>query len=576
MAPMTSRQQCIISVSLALSTVGCSSDETAAGSDPGGTGGITVWDFGTGGADASAGGSAGSGGAALGGMAGATGGQGGAGGATQTAGTGGDGGADASAAGSGGDADGSAGATGGSDAGSTDATAVDARAPVPRPPGPAGTVTYYLTNTDGSAKFAPQPTLMFAAATNANPTITIDAATTYQTMDGFGLSLTNGSAEVISSLPAATQDAVLKDLFDPVTGIGISLIRISIGASDLNSTVFFYDTTAGDVDMKNFSLDGPDTTFTIPILKKILAIYPDLKILGSPWSPPPWMKSNNNSVGGSLLTQNYAAYALYFRKYLEAMRDQGINLWAITVQNEPLYGGNNPSMNMSADEQVAFINGNLGPTLKSAGITTKILAYDHNCDVASYAVTVCTKASEYVAGSAFHLYGGTISALTDTHNATGKDVWLTEQYTPGGANLANDFLWHMQNVELGTVNNWGRGAIEWNIASYTDYTPHTVGGCRNCQGAILVSGANAAKALSYYVVAHMSKFIRPEAVRVASTSTDTALMSSAFTNDGVMTIVVLNTGTAAKTFNIADGGKTITTTLQSHSAGTFAWDTRAN
>jgi glucosylceramidase len=573
MATKRSWQLGITAISLALSAPRCSSTDTPAANVTGGSGGITSWDFGNGGSDASANGGAGSGGQALGGMAGAAGGgQGGSGqgGSTQTGGTGGSGGSDAGAGGAAG-VDASAG-MGGSDAGSTDAGRSDA----PRPPGPPGTVTFYLTNTDGSAKFAAQPSLTFGAATNANPNITIDTATTYQTIDGFGLSLTNGSAEVLSSLPAATQDAVIKDLFDPVSGIGISLIRISIGASDLNSTVYFYDTTAGDVNMTSFSLNGPDTTYTIPILKKVLAIYPDLKILGSPWSPPPWMKSNNSSIGGSLQTQYYAAYALYFRKYLEAMRDQGIDLWAITVQNEPLYGGNNPSMNMSADEQVNFINNNLGPTLKSAGLTTKILAYDHNCDMASYAVTVCAKASQFVAGSAFHLYGGTINALTQTHDTTGKDVWLTEQYTPAGSSLAADFLWHMQNVELGTVNNWGRGAIEWNIASRTDYTPHTPGGCGNCQGAILVNGTNAAKALSYWVVAHMSKFIRPGAVRVASTSTDTALMSSAFMNDGVATIVVLNTGAAAKTFNIAYGGSKITTTLQSHSAGTFTWDTLAN
>jgi glucosylceramidase len=328
--------------------------------------------------------------------------------------------------------------------------------------------------------------------------------------------------------------------------------------------------------MTNFSLDGPETKWTIPIVKKVLAIYPDLKILGSPWSPPPWMKSNNSAVGGSLQTQYYQAYALYFVKYLQAMSAQGINLWAITVQNEPLYGGNNPSMNMSADEESNFINTALGPALKNAGLTTKILAYDHNCDQYQYAVTVCQKAGQWVAGSAFHLYGGTIDAMTTAHNLTGKDVWFTEQSTHSDTTLQNAFLWHMKNVELGSVNNWSRSAIEWNIASYTDCTPHTAGGCSACRGAIVVSGGNAAKTLSYWVVAHMSKFVRPGAVRVASTSTDTALMSSAFVNGTVMAIVVLNTGTAAKTFNIASGGQAITTTLQPSSAGTFTWDTRAN
>lgn len=445
----------------------------------------------------------------------------------------------------------------------------------PRPPGPKGTVTFYLTNIDGSAQFASQPSLQLGTGTDSYPDITIDTTTTYQTIDGFGLALTNGSAQVMSGLPAATLDQALTELYDPVNGIGMSFIRISIGACDENASLYWYDTTAGDTSLNDFSLDGPDTQYTIPMLKKILAIYPNLRILGSPWSPPPWMKDNNAAVGGTLQTQYYGVYANYLVKYIQAMQAEGIGLYAITMQNEPLYGGNNPSMNFSQQQEATFLESNLGPAMKAAGLSTKVFAYDHNLDQWTYAQYVCANSSDYAAGSAFHLYGGVIGDMTTAYNATGKDVWFTEYSTYAGDTLSSGaFDWHMQNVELGAVNNWARGVIEWVTATDQNYEPH-IGNCPTCLGALTVDGASYTKNVAYDFVGHMAKFIRPDAVRVASTTSNDNLMNAAFARDGVMTIVVLNTDTSSQSFNVSYGGQKFSATLESQSAATFAWDTMA-
>jgi len=413
------------------------------------------------------------------------------------------------------------------------------------------------------------------AGTDSYPDITIDTATTYQTIDGFGLSLTSGSAQVMSGLPAATLNQALTELYDPVNGIGMSFIRISIGASDENASLYWYDTTAGDTTLKNFSLAGPDTQYTIPMLKKILAIYPNLRILGSPWSPPPWMKDNNAAIGGTLQSQYFDVYANYLVKYIQAMQAEGIGLYAITMQNEPLYGGNNPSMNFSQQQEATFLESNLGPAMKAAGLSTKVFAYDHNLDQWTYAQYVCANSSDYAAGSAFHLYGGVIGDMTTAHDATGKDVWFTEYSTYAGDTLSSGaFDWHMQNVELGAVNNWARGVIEWVTATDQNHEPY-IGNCPTCLGAFTVDGANYTKNVAYYFVGHMAKFIRPDAVRVASTTSNNNLMNAAFARDGVITIVVLNTAGSSQSFNVSYGGQKFSATLESQSAATFAWDTMA-
>ena len=200
-------------------------------------------------------------------------------------------------------------------------------------------------------------TLSFGTVTNTSPNIDVDSTQTFQTVDGFGYTLTGGSATLINQLDATTKTALLQELFgNNSNSIGVSYLRVSIGASDLSASVFSYDDMpAGqtDVNLDNFSL-SLDTVDLIPLLKQILLINPNIKILGSPWSAPVWMKDNGNSIGGGLLTQYYGAYANYFVKYIQAMKAKGITIDAVTLQNEPQNGGNNPSMVMSASDAGQF------------------------------------------------------------------------------------------------------------------------------------------------------------------------------------------------------------------------------
>src|SRR5690606_35956757 len=205
------------------------------------------------------------------------------------------------------------------------------------------------------------------------------------------------------------------------SAIGINFLRLSIGASDLDEKVFSYaDLPEGQTDpeLKHFSL-AYDTLYLVPILQQILSINPDLKIMGSPWSPPAWMKTNNSPIGGKLMPEFYASYANYFVKYIQAMKEEGIPIYAVTIQNEPEHPGNNPSMAMAPEEQAEFIKSHLGPAFQKAGISTKILIFDHNCDHPEYPIAVLNdqEAYPFIDGSAFHLYAGEIDAMSKVKEA---------------------------------------------------------------------------------------------------------------------------------------------------------------
>lgn len=427
-------------------------------------------------------------------------------------------------------------------------------------------VSVWLTSGDKSNLFKAQQTLSFGKSTSAANLITIDTSVQYQTMDGFGYCLTEGSCEVIASLPESAQNSLLQDFFNPTSGLGISVLRISIGASDLSSSSYSYNENNNDINMNNFSLSGPDQVYLIPMLKKILVINPQIKILATPWSAPKWMKTSNSWIGGSLKTELHGAYATYFVKYLQAMKAQGINIWAITPQNEPINEDNEPSMGMSSSQQLNFIDKYLGPAMKQANLlSTKIIGYDHNCDNASFAIEVCTSA--YVDGSAFHLYAGDISTLSDVHEATGKNAYFTEQFISGN-NFGGDLDWHMKRVELGAVLNWSKVVLEWNLASYSDFTPHTQKGCTNCQGAITVNNGNITKNLAYYLIGHMSKVIKPGAVRIDSDNYENA---AAFKNvDGSIGLVIYNSGDA-RAISIKLGNKNLNYTIPANTVASFLW-----
>ena len=449
--------------------------------------------------------------------------------------------------------------------------------PVPNPV--TNDVDFWLTRGDQSAVLQKQVTVLgFGTSYNIYPNIVVDDNQVFQTIDGFGYTLTGGSAQVINSLNSTAKQQLLQELFGSgSSSISISYLRISIGASDLNAAPFSYDDMpAGqtDITLSNFSL-APDMTDLIPLLKEILAINPSLKIIATPWSAPVWMKDNNSFMGGSLQPQYYGVYARYFVKYIQKMRAEGILIDAVTPQNEPLHPGNNPSMLMSALQQAEFIKNSLGPAFQAAAIATKIIIYDHNCDRPDYPIAVLNDgaANSFIDGSAFHLYAGDISALSSVHNAfPGKNVYFTEQYTSSTGSFDGDLKWHLKNVIIGSMRNWSKVALEWNMANNPAFEPHTQGGCNTCKGAITVNSSdNFTRNVGYYIIAHASKFVPAGSVRIASTLNGN-LNSVAFkAPDGKKVLIVENDGNATELFNIKFNGRWVAASLEKASVGTFIW-----
>ncbi|WP_206156124.1 glycoside hydrolase family 30 protein [Chitinophaga fulva] len=442
-------------------------------------------------------------------------------------------------------------------------------------------ITAFITSSDQQYLLKEQTGLRFSVA-NANgyTTITVDPAQTFQPVEGFGYTLTGGSAQLINAMNATAKQQLLQEIFG--TGsrqLGVSYLRISIGASDLNATVFSYDDMPKgetDVPLAHFSL-SPDMaggTGLVPLLKEILQINPKLKIMAAPWSPPVWMKDNGSSKGGSLQPKYYSVYAQYFVKYVQAMKAAGIPIDAITPQNEPLHPGNNPSLKMVAEAQRDFIKDHLGPAFAAANIGTKIVVYDHNCDRPDYPLTILadTAAARYVHGSAFHLYAGDISALTTVHNAApGKAIYFTEQWTGSKETFDNNLRWHIKHVIIGAMRNYSRTALEWNLANDTAYKPYTPGGCTQCKGAFTINGNHITRNAAYYIIAHASRFVPAGAVRIGSNN-EGNFHSVAFKRpDGKKVLIVLNDNNAEASFNLRYQGKQAVAVLPPASVGTYVF-----
>lgn len=417
----------------------------------------------------------------------------------------------------------------------------------------------------------------FRTTINQDPVIVTDTTSAFQTIDGFGNCLTGGSAILLNNMSPSERSSLLRELFGTDgNAIGISYLRVSIGASDLSDRVFSYDDLPEgetDPEMSRFSLT-PEKEDLIPVLKEILEINPGIKILGSPWSAPLWMKTTFSSIGGSLKPEWYGAYAKYFVKYIQGMKAEGIDIDAITIQNEPLYGGNNPSMLMSAAEQALFIKQYLGPAFATAGITTKIIIYDHNADRTDYPLEILSDAGarQYADGSAFHLYGGTIDALSAVHDAyPSKNLYFTEQWVGGPGNLEEDLKWHVENLVIGATRHWCRIVLEWNLASDPQYDPHTPGGCDRCLGTVTINGNTIKRNPAYYILAHSAKFVRPGSVRV-STNIPGNLPNVAFIRpDGKKVLIVLNTAPVKKNFNVKFRGSAVRLSLDPGAVGTYMW-----
>jgi len=438
---------------------------------------------------------------------------------------------------------------------------------------------FYLTTADQSVLFQRQSVTSEHSEKNNFPTIDVSIATSYQEIDGFGFTLTGGSANLINAMSATAKKKLLNELFgNKLNDIGISYLRVSLGASDLDAKVFSYnDLPLGETDifLAKFSI-AEDKKNLIPVLQQILAINPKIKIMASPWSPPTWMKTNhaenNASKGGSLKAEYFDVYAQYFVKYIQAMNAEGILIDAITVQNEPLHPGNNPSLYMEAEQQAEFVKNALGPAFKIAQLDTKIIIYDHNADRPDYPISVLndSEANPYIDGSAFHLYGGKIESLSLVHEQhPDKHIYFTEQWIGAPGNFPEDIKFHVKELIIGATRNWSKTVLEWNLAADPDSLPHTEGGCTRCLGAVTLDGDLIKRNPAYYIIAHASKFVRPGSVRIES-NTSVALPNVAFkTPTGEVVVIVFNNSTDKQQFNIRISDEVISAALAIGAVGTF-------
>ncbi|MBZ4189913.1 glycoside hydrolase family 30 protein [Niabella beijingensis] len=445
------------------------------------------------------------------------------------------------------------------------------------PPAPDAVLTVWITRADSSVLLKKSNTINFSSGRTGGMVITVDSARAFQEIDGFGYTLTGGSAMLINRMDDAKKETLLKELFGSgENSIGISYLRVSVGASDLDSAVFSYnDLLPGQTDIaqEKFSI-APDKINLIPVLKQILTINPAIKILASPWSPPAWMNDNGATKGGSLKPEYYASYANYLVKYIQAMKAEGIAIDALTPQNEPLHPGNNPSLLMLAEQQRDFIKDQLGPAFKAAGIQTKIVVYDHNLDRPDYPITILNdpEAKKYIDGSAFHLYAGNVSALNQVHTAhPDRNLYFTEQWTGSTGSFNGDLKWHIKNVIIGTIKNWSRIALEWNLASDPGYNPHTPGGCTQCKGALTLDGNGVNRNVAYYIIAHASKFVPAGSRRIYS-SDAAGLSNVAFlTPAGKKVMIVLNEQNGEQVFRISYSGKNAVCMLPANTVATLVW-----
>ena len=442
-------------------------------------------------------------------------------------------------------------------------------------------VEVWLTMGDESIKLQQQPYTSFQLGQGVNAyKVFVNESVKYQQMDGVGAAITDSSAWLIThDLTSSQRDALMNSLFSPSVGIGISYAHLPIGGSDfVLSQYTFDDMPVGQTDpgLNFFSIDH-DRPYIIPVIRQAMSLNPRLKFLASPWSAPAWMKARPILGGSYLLASNYQTYANYFVKFIQAYQAEGIPIHAVTVQNEPHFVNiGYPTMYMAASDQANFVKGYLGPTFATAGLTPKILVWDHNWNEPDYPLSILNDASAraFVAGSAWHCYAGNPSAQSQVHAAyPDKDIYLTEC---SGDNRTSDFaanvVWFMQNIVIGTVRNWARSVMLWNLALDEFSGPH-IGGCDSCRGVvtILTRDHQLHYEVEYYVLGHVSKFVIPGAYRIASNTYSGVVETVAFLNPDSYVLVVLNPTASRKAFDVQWGGRYFAYDLPAQSVVTFKW-----
>ncbi|MEU7867020.1 RICIN domain-containing protein [Dactylosporangium sp. NPDC049140] len=439
----------------------------------------------------------------------------------------------------------------------------------PAPALAATSASVWLTTPDRANLLSQKSAVPFGTA-GSGAVIAVNPNSTYQSMVGFGASLTDSSAYLIYNSPA--RNTVMTNLFSPSSGIGLNWLRQPFGASDFARSFYSYDEGAADPGLSRFSV-AHDQAYILPLLTQARSINPQVQVMGVPWSAPGWMKTSGNMVGGSLSTGYEGAFGDYLVKSIQAYQAAGVPVQYLSIANEPQYSpAGYPGMLMQSDQQARIIN-SLAPKLSAAGTGTKILAWDHNWDNTSFPQQVLASAGNNVAGTAWHCYGGTPSGQTTVHNAyPNKDIFFTEcSGTESGNTFADSLLWQGRNLTVGAVRNWARTVTTWNMALDASHGP-VIGSCTNCMGVVTVNGGSVTYNAEYYVLGHLSKFVKPGAVRIDSTNQGQGgIENVAFRNpDGSIVLVAVNSG-GAQNFQVSYGGSSFGYNLPAGAMATFTW-----
>jgi glucosylceramidase len=440
----------------------------------------------------------------------------------------------------------------------------------------------WLTTADQTRLLARQPDVLIGSGSNASPVvIDVDDRTSYQEMIGFGAAMTDASAYLIQHKLGTQRDAILHELFGRNPGLGLSFMRVPMGASDFSTHDYSYDDTpAGQTDsaLARFSLDE-DRADKLPALKAALAINPQLKLVASPWSLPGWMKTTGSLIKGTMRPEFYTSFADYFRKFVEGYRAEGVPIFGVTLQNEPAYEPDNyPGMRLDPPVRAELIGKHMGPLFARTGIQALIIDWDHNWDLPSspLAVLADSAARRYVNGVAWHCYAGDVDVQENVHSAyPTKDAYFTECSGGGWAPVwADNLKFFVGKLIIGSTRGWARGVALWNLALDENGGPH-LGGCGNCRGVITINSVTGSvtRNVEYYALAHASQFVRPGARRIASTTDVGGLQSVAFKNadDGSKVLIVLNTATVEVSFSVHSGGKAIAYALPAGAVVTLCW-----
>jgi len=445
-------------------------------------------------------------------------------------------------------------------------------------------VRVWLTDVSADKWVAGQDDVLFKARKAANPlTIKIDDSVKYQKVHGFGAAMTDSAAWLIDKLSSAERAKLMKKLFDPSKGIGLSLLRSPMGATDFNASgsYSYDDMPAGQTDptLANFSIQH-DVPYIIPALRQALSLNPSLKVMANPWSPPGWMKTSDSMIGGTLKSEYVSALADYFVKFVQAYGEAGVPISYISPQNEPMGTPTWPGMFLSAYQEAELIK-KIGKAFEANGISTKILAWDHNWDVPSYPETIFSDsaASKYTAGTGWHIYSGDPTYQTVVHNDyPSKETFITE--ATGGVWQDSDQTAFTEALGTWIINgtrNWANGVMLWNIALDPDRGPlnSDTAGIPMLRGLLTIDPADGQVSynVDYHALAHASRFVRPGARRIYSnTFGEGSIENVAFQNpDGSKVLIAHNSGKAAKTFSVADGTHSFDYTLNAGDAVTFTY-----